>query len=79
VTPDAGCEAIQDGFAYYANSFGVRERPAGWACAVSVLEAPFVGALQRGAVVACQFHPELSGPFGLDLLQRWMVMEVAAC
>lgn len=79
VTPDAGCEAIEDGFAYYANSFGVRERPGGWACAMSVLESPFVGALQRGPVVACQFHPELSGPWGLDLLRRWMAMEVAAC
>lgn len=79
VAPEAGCEVITEGFAYYANSFGVRERPAGWACATSALEAPFVGALQRGAVVACQFHPELSGPWGLDLLRRWMAMEVAAC
>lgn len=79
VAPEAGCEVITEGLAYYANSFGVRERPGGWACAMSVLEAPFVGALQRGAVVACQFHPELSGPWGLKLLRRWMAMEVAAC
>ena len=79
VTPDAGCEAIEDGCAYFANSFGVRERPADWACAISVLESPFVGAMQRGAVVACQFHPELSGPWGLKLLKRWMGLGVAAC
>ncbi len=79
VVPEFGCEVITEGFAYYANSFGVCERPAGWACAMSALEAPFVGAMRRGAVVACQFHPELSGPWGLKLLQRWMAMGVAAC
>ncbi|MEQ8317057.1 MAG: imidazole glycerol phosphate synthase subunit HisH [Phycisphaerales bacterium] len=79
VVPDAGCDAIDDGYAYYANSFGVRAQPSGWACAMSELEAPFVGALQRGSIVACQFHPELSGPWGLGLLKRWMAAEVAAC
>jgi imidazole glycerol phosphate synthase glutamine amidotransferase subunit len=79
VVPERGCAAIVQGDAYYANSFGVRARPAGWACAMSALQSPFVGAMQRGAVVACQFHPELSGPWGLELLQRWMAMEVAAC
>lgn len=76
---DAGCDAIEDGFAYYANSFGVRTRPVGWQCAMSSLEAPIVGAVQRGAVVACQFHPELSGPWGLELLKRWMDAGVLAC
>ncbi len=79
VVPDAGCETIDDGHAYYANSFGVRDRPAGWSCAVSELERPFLGAMQRGSVLACQFHPELSGPWGLGLLRRWMQAEVAAC
>lgn len=79
VEPEAGCEAIEAGDAYYANSFGVRTRPAGWACAMSRLESPFVGALQRGAVVACQFHPELSGPWGLALLKRWMGAGVVVC
>lgn len=79
VVPDAGCDAVKDGYAYYANSFGVCERPAGWSCAMSELERPFVGAMQRGSIVACQFHPELSGPWGLGLLKRWMAAEVAAC
>jgi imidazoleglycerol phosphate synthase glutamine amidotransferase subunit HisH len=33
--------------------------------------------VERGPVVACQFHPELSGTWGLALLRRWL--EVAAC
>lgn len=79
VVPEAGCDALNEGDAYYANSFGLRTRPAGWACAMSELESPFVGALQRGAVVGCQFHPELSGPWGLELLKRWMAVGVASC
>jgi len=31
-----------------------------------------VAAMERGAVLACQFHPELSGRFGLALLSRWL-------
>jgi len=34
----------------------------------------FVAAMERGSVVACQFHPELSGPWGLALMRRWMEM-----
>lgn len=79
VVPDADCDAIDEGLAYYANAFGVCDRPVGWGCAMSELERPFVGAIQRGSVVACQFHPELSGPWGLGLLRRWMGAEVAAC
>jgi imidazoleglycerol phosphate synthase glutamine amidotransferase subunit HisH len=33
---------------------------------------PFVAAMERGSVLACQFHPELSGAWGLGLLQKWL-------
>ncbi len=32
----------------------------------------FVAALERGALLACQFHPELSGAYGRRLLARWL-------
>jgi imidazoleglycerol phosphate synthase glutamine amidotransferase subunit HisH len=32
----------------------------------------FVAAFERGAVLACQFHPELSGEWGVGLLRRWL-------
>ncbi len=32
----------------------------------------FVSAIERGAVVATQFHPELSGEYGLALIRRWI-------
>jgi imidazoleglycerol phosphate synthase glutamine amidotransferase subunit HisH len=32
----------------------------------------FVAAIERGDVLACQFHPELSGPWGSGVLSRWL-------
>lgn len=58
--------------AWFANSYALREAPAGWRAAWSVHGAPFVAALERGRVLACQFHPELSGPAGAALLARWL-------
>ncbi|TXT03896.1 hypothetical protein VHUM_04319 [Vanrija humicola] len=38
----------------------------------------FVSSIRRGNVFATQFHPEKSGPAGLDLLRRWLEAPVAA-
>ncbi|ODN82694.1 imidazoleglycerol phosphate synthase, cyclase subunit [Cryptococcus amylolentus CBS 6039] len=32
----------------------------------------FISSIRRDNVFACQFHPEKSGPAGLDLLKRWI-------
>ena len=32
----------------------------------------FVAAMERGKVVTCQFHPELSGAYGEALLSRFL-------
>jgi imidazoleglycerol phosphate synthase cyclase subunit len=37
----------------------------------------FVAALERGPVLACQFHPELSGAYGAALIARWMTGRTA--
>ena len=37
----------------------------------------FIAAMERGNALVCQFHPELSGDFGSDLLTRWVAE--AAC
>ncbi|MFN9307783.1 MAG: hypothetical protein ACK6DT_17225 [Planctomycetota bacterium] len=34
---------------------------------------PCVAAFARAGVLACQFHPELSGAYGAGLLRRWLV------
>jgi len=46
--------------------------PAGWHGLVSDHGGPFVAAFARDGVLACQFHPELSGAYGAGLLRRWL-------
>lgn len=72
VTPDAGCAFLEPGFAYFANSYRLSEAPAGWSAAWAEHGDRFVAALARGRVLACQFHPELSGAWGGALLRRWL-------
>ena len=66
------CQAIESGYAAYANSFAVVESPTGWEAAWSQHGTRFIAAIERGSVLAAQFHPELSGRWGLELLKRWM-------
>ncbi len=63
---------IPAGHAYFANSYRLRERPAGWRAATTDYDGQFVSAIQRGKILACQFHPELSGRWGERLLQHWL-------
>ncbi len=63
---------VEPGFAYFANSFRLESAPADWNVATADHGGPFVAALERGDVLACQFHPELSGGWGLGLLDRWV-------
>lgn len=67
-----GCRVLSSGDAYFAHSYCLTTPPAGACVATTCHGAPFVAALEWGAVVTCQFHPELSGAFGLDLLARWL-------
>ena len=71
VTPEPGCRLLEPGYAYFANSYRVREAPG---CAIATAEhgGCFVAALERGRVLACQFHPELSGAYGHELIERWL-------
>jgi len=62
---------VDDGWAYFANSYRLATVPDGWAAAMTDHGGQFVAAMERGEVLACQFHPELSGRWGSDLLRRW--------
>jgi imidazole glycerol phosphate synthase glutamine amidotransferase subunit len=73
VMPDPASRLVEPGWAYFANSYRLIEAPDGWASSTATYGKPFVAALERDGVLACQFHPELSGPWGSDLLQRWLV------
>lgn len=72
VEPKSSCRYLRAGYAYFANSYRLVESPAGWEPAFSEHGGPFVAALEKGEVLACQFHPELSGAWGRDLLERWV-------
>lgn len=72
VTPAAGCEIVPRGYAYFANSYRLATAPGEWLPAWSEYAGRFVAAVERGPVVGCQFHPELSGDYGRALLTRWL-------
>jgi len=72
VAAGPGTRVVATGAAAFANSYALREAPAGWNPAWSTHGARFVAALERDAIVACQFHPELSGAYGAALLARWL-------
>lgn len=77
---DPACAVLSSGTVYYANSYRVQSPPPGWAGATTDYAGPFVGALEQGPVVLCQFHPELSGAFGAGILARWCeIAEAAPC
>jgi len=75
---DEGCRLLRDGAAYFANSYRFTDRPPGWQVAWSDHGGPFVAAVERGNVLGCQFHPELSGTWGGELVERWLLCEGGA-
>ncbi len=72
VEPDHGDGLVQPGFAYFANSYALEGAPEGWRISRCNDGDSFIAAIERGGVLACQFHPELSGRWGWRLLQRWI-------
>ena len=72
VTSEPEARLLAPGIAAFANSYALREGPAGWTTAWTTHGAPFIAALERGTTIACQFHPELSGAYGAALLDRWL-------
>jgi imidazole glycerol phosphate synthase glutamine amidotransferase subunit len=63
---------LSPGYAYFANSYKLDRGAEGWQTAYAVHGDRFVAALTRGSILACQFHPELSGAWGLGLIRRWL-------
>lgn len=69
----------ETGEAYFANSFRLEEPPEGWGHAKTNYGGPFVSSIWRGRTLACQFHPELSGKWGQQVLENWIVGKVIPC
>ncbi len=77
VTPDPNAthKFYEAGEAYFANSFRLVEPPdasTGWNFAATDYGGSFVSSVWKDQVLACQFHPELSGPWGQQLLKNWI-------
>lgn len=72
VDPAPGTRFLTPGWAYFANSYRLTSIPDDWASATTAYGGSFVSAMERGDVLACQFHPELSADWGSELLDRWL-------
>lgn len=72
VEPDSQSRLVSPGWAYFANSYRLAAPPTGWLGSSTEYGATFTSTLERGDVLALQFHPELSGAWGAALLQRWL-------
>lgn len=70
---------VREGWAYFANSYRLSEAPKGLRPSWAVYGEDFVAALERpgadgapAGLLLCQFHPELSGAWGLELIRAWL-------
>lgn len=72
VRPSEGAQLIEDGQAYFANSFRITTPPPGFEVGWAHHGEPFVGTMARGRLLTAQFHPELSGAYGAALIERWL-------
>ena len=79
IVAENSCRILTGGYVYFANSYRATEVPPGWSVATTDHGGSFLAAIERGAVVACQFHPELSGSFGLELIRRWLSIGGTSC
>ena len=71
VEAGADCNLLDSGYAYFANSYRATEAP-GCRVATATHGGRFVAAIERGNLIGCQFHPELSGHHGAALLSRFL-------
>ena len=58
---------------YFVHSYAAEPSdPACTTAAVAFAHTTVTAAVWQGAIGACQFHPEKSGPHGQAILQRWL-------
>ena len=71
IEAEAGCAVLADGHGYFANSYRALAAP-GCAVALAEHDGLFVAGVERGRLIGCQFHPELSSAYGRALLTRFL-------
>jgi imidazole glycerol phosphate synthase glutamine amidotransferase subunit len=72
ISPTPAASLLRADRVYFANSYRLARVPDGWEGARTDHGGDFASALERGPLLACQFHPELSGAAGLKLIDRWL-------
>jgi imidazole glycerol-phosphate synthase subunit HisH len=72
VEPCEEAKLLDSGYAYFANSYCIPEPPEGWNYATTEHGIRLTAAIEKGPLLGCQFHPELSGVYGLELIKRWL-------
>jgi glutamine amidotransferase len=72
VTAPADSRYVRSGVAYFANSYRLSSTNGKYVTSTADYGGEFVAAMECEGVLACQFHPELSGAWGAALLQRWV-------
>ena len=66
---------LQSGHAYFAHSFLYPWDDSSDNFATTEYTEHFVSAIETENILACQFHPELSGAWGAALIGRWLGRE----
>ena len=65
-----------ESWVYFVHSYAAD--PADPACSTAWVDwagQPVTAAVWQGAIAACQFHPEKSGPVGEAMLRRWLDLQ----
>jgi glutamine amidotransferase len=62
---------------YFVHSYVAQPDDESIISATTIYGAPFCSAVQRGSLVATQFHPEKSGALGLQLYENFLEMAAA--
>jgi imidazole glycerol-phosphate synthase subunit HisH len=79
IEPKGNTRLLKAGDAYFTHSYRLAEMPPDFSGAITNYSSPFISAIEYKNMLACQFHPELSGPWGIDLLRRWLQKGAEPC
>ncbi len=77
--PETENSLVKSGFAYFANSFVLPDINSDWKATYATYGNRFVAAIEKKGLLACQFHPELSGQWGHELLLSWLEKGELSC
>lgn len=61
-----------ESYAYFAHSYAAKNAPSEWQPEFADANIKFVASIRRGAVMGCQYHPEISGHLGQRILSDWI-------